>query len=195
MQVVRLAMRYGGPLGGINAAKDAATAGGHTIAWLAKLPGKLKDFGDALVKGREHLTEYNGALAAAAAKIEVERLGRNIRLGAATAKSGSYQTAAQSRLENAMLPMQALMANLTNAITGALQNTAAWVVETLPVAAVAAVTAANPGLGTLVSGLKAAIQKYMTGEAAAALPLQQFAHDLGMGKFLKRRGPPIGKAP
>lgn len=195
MQVVRLAMRYGGPLGSLNMAKDAASAGGRAVSWLAKLPGRLKDFGDSLVKAREHLAEYNGSLAAAAAKLEVDRIGRNIRMGAATARSGSYQTAAQSRLENAMLPMQSLMANITNAVTGALQNTAAWVVETLPGATITAISVANPGLGVLLSGLKAAVAKYMTEEAGKALPLQQFVHDLGMGKFNKRKGPPIGKGP
>jgi len=193
MQVVRLFMRYGGPMGGINAAKDAAGAGGRAVSWLARLPGRLKDFGDSLVKAREHLVEYNGSLAAAAAKLEVDRIGRNIRLGAATAKTGSAQTAAQSRLENAMLPMQALMANLTNAITGAIQNGVAQIIELAPVALAA--LPAFGAAGVVLAKMKAAIDKYMTEEAGKALPLQQFANDLQNGKFMKRRGPPIGKAP
>lgn len=194
MQVVRLAMRYGGPLGGINMTRDMAAAGGRAVSWLSKLPGRLKDFGDSLVKAREHLTEYNGSLAAAAAKLEVDRIGRNIRMGAATAKSGSYQTAAQSRLENSMLPMQALMSNLTNAITGAIQNGVAYVVELTPHMIAEALPFLG-GAGVVLAKMKAALDKYMTEEAGKALPLQQFAHDLGMGKFNKRKGPPIGKGP
>ena len=111
--------------------KNAAVKGGEAVVWLAKLPGRLRDFGDALVKSRDHLKEYNGSIAAAVAKLEVERIGRDIRLGAMTERTGSYQTGQQSRLENNMLPMKMLKDNLTNAITGGLQNGVNVILEKL----------------------------------------------------------------
>ncbi len=132
LQIMRLGQRYLNPVtGGFNVIKDVAGKGGEAITWLAKLPGRLKDFGDALVRSRDHLKEYNGSIAAAVAKLEVERIGRNIRLGAATGKSAGFQTAAQSRLENNMLPMQAILTNLTNIITGGIQNGVSYGLERL----------------------------------------------------------------
>ncbi len=181
LNALRLGMRYTGPTGSVRMTADMAASGGRAVMWLAKMPGRLKDFGDSLVKSREQLNEYNGSLAASAAKLEVERIGRNIRLGAATAGTGSSQTRSQSRIENNLLPMQALTANITNAVTTALQNAASYTIE---------------GIGSLpvMQGLSAWLGRWVP-PAPANMPLQQFAHDLGMGKFLNRRGPPIGRGP
>lgn len=182
LQVLRLAMRYSGPMGGINIAKDAAGKGIEVVSWLAKLPGRLKDFGEALVKSREHVAQYNGTLAAAMAKIEHERLARDIRLGAATAKSGAYQTGQQSRLENNMLPMQAIWSNLTNIVTGGIQQGANVILEKIGGA-----LAATPGF----SAAGKALEKMAKDDGAKGGPLNSFVNQLGSGQLSKRHLPPI----
>lgn len=178
LQTLRLAMRYSGPLGAMNMTKDMAGKGIEVVTWLAKLPGRLKDFGEALVKSREHVAQYNGTLAAAMAKLEVERIGRDIRLGAATARSGAYQTGQQSRLENNLLPMQAIWSNLTNIITGGIQQGTNVILEKIGGA-----LAAAPGFAAAGK----ALEKMAKDDGAKGGPLNDFIKDLGGGKFSGRK--------
>ncbi len=83
---------------------------------LVELPGRIRDFGSAVLEARRGLAEYNGQIANAFTKLEFERFGRNIRLGGMTSKSTEGLAGAQSNLEEKLLVYQAAGMNTLNRI-------------------------------------------------------------------------------
>jgi hypothetical protein len=91
----------------VDGLKDVALA-------LVTLPGKLKDFGAAVLEARRSLAEYSGDITNSLVKLEHDRFGRNIRLASATSGSTQGLAEAQSKLEERLLPYQAAGINTLN---------------------------------------------------------------------------------
>lgn len=86
---------------------------------LGKMPGRLRDFGDALLRSQDGLVAFSGRMANAAMKLEAERYGRAMRTAAATGSSYASLTGAQTRLESRLQPYQAAYQTLLNRVSGA----------------------------------------------------------------------------
>jgi hypothetical protein len=129
-QGLKGAFQVGGAAAKLNPGLAAATTAVPTLLTsLASMPRLLRDFGAGLVENRRHLAALNGGMAAAVARLEAERFGRDVNLAGMTQRSGSRQTQSQSRLEEATLPWQAAGQNLKNNIASGFQNAGAWLLE------------------------------------------------------------------
>lgn len=102
------------------------------VRWVAEiraniieLPQRLKEFGNSLAESQRHLKDYNGQISVAFSRLDIDRFRRNVQLGAMTAGSTERLTRAQSKLEEAKLPLEAITANITNELTAALENAVA----------------------------------------------------------------------
>jgi len=75
------------------------------------------------------LARFNGSIAASMAQLDVERIGREIAMGGRTSASVAYLTEAQSRFEEAAIPIEAIWTNATNRIEGFMLNIGTKVME------------------------------------------------------------------
>lgn len=146
---------------------------------LVGIPGKLRDFGDGLLEGMRHLSQYNGELAAAFAVLEAERMNRDIRKAGALAESGSRSARAQSKLEESLLPIETWWEEKVNRVTSSFKELGATMMEDI-----------NNSVVAELIGIKKTMDDL---NKKTELPLNNLAMDIGSGKYSGRQRPP--KAP
>jgi len=91
----------------------------------------LHNFSSQLSESQRYLEQYNGTIAVSFARLEMDRIGRSIKTGQATAESTKYNNEALSRLEDAMMPYQNLWTNAVQNITGAIADLGADVLNAI----------------------------------------------------------------
>lgn len=179
----------GGGDGGVaQTLKDFTDPIGAATRKLIELPKKIKDFGETLSEGRRSLLDYNGGISIAVAKLDADRVRRNIALANATSGSAKYQSEAHSRLEQALSPGFERMTNILNKLTGYVENGMAAVVE---------------HVNYIAEGFKEALiyWKIMSRKAEEEkkkpdeMPLNALLRNLAAGKTFERNNPPIHKKP
>lgn len=155
---------------------------------LTRIPKKIKDFGDALIENRRALLDYNGSIAETVARLDANRIQRNIQLASGTAQSSRYQSEAHDRLESALLPTITAITNATNRIIGALEHVMASGAEKASSAIVGAI---NGAVALFGKESKKAKEEEKTKE----MPINSFLGMLQNGQVFKRNMPPIHKRP
>lgn len=111
-QMAKTGMKFGG----------AAGAAALLTVGLAKM-------NRGVVENARSLVMFNGSIAGSMAILKAERIGRKMELGARTAGGVQRATQAQSRLEEAMLPLSAAASNITSAITATAANAVSSILE------------------------------------------------------------------
>lgn len=115
----------GGPAG---AAVGAVTA---VASEMVTLPAKFRDLGASVLEASRNMSQLNGSLASAYARLDAERFRRNVRIASETSGSTKRLTESQNRLEEALRPGQVALTNLGNNALAALQDLATTVVEAI----------------------------------------------------------------
>ncbi len=123
-------------VGGGGAASRAANGLGDlakklppVIASFAALPAIAHGFSNRLLEAQRSLTQYNGTIAAAFAKLELGRIQRSIRGGVMTAGTTSDLADSTNRLENALMPLSSLKDNLQNIFLDSLNEVAIFMLN------------------------------------------------------------------
>lgn len=116
----------GGSGGGIlSLAKNATTA----AAALATMPPIIKRLGDRFSESQRSLAQYNGTIAAAFARLDVNRMVRDVRVGSQTSGSTQKLTEAIDRFEQAATPIRIAFINFANTVIVPFLNMATEVVD------------------------------------------------------------------
>jgi len=119
----------GGAIGGPpGAAIGAITA---VASEMVTLPAKFRDLGASVLEASRNMSQLNGSLASAYARLDAERFRRNVRIASETSGSTRRLTESQNRLEEAMRPGQVALTNLGNNVLSGLQDLATTVVEAM----------------------------------------------------------------
>jgi hypothetical protein len=98
--------------------KKAAMAGGLLGMFSVHLARSNKT----VVESQQQLAEFNAGIARSVAVLEAERIRRSVSMGARTAETTRMATEAQSRLEDALLPLNAAATNVINVLTASAAN-------------------------------------------------------------------------
>lgn len=145
---------------------------------LVQVPGRLQQFGAALIENTRRLSEYNGTIAMAILELSIGRLRRDIAMGDLTARSTQGLSRSQNRLEDALLPFQAAVANVKNTLTEFANDATSSILEGVQ------------KLG-VVAGLLEWINKKMDGDQAGP-PLNELLIELAeAGGMRGRKIPPM----
>jgi hypothetical protein len=89
----------------------------------------VADWTRSLVASQQQIVQYNGVMRSAQMSLEAERIGRDMRKGAATQSSFSELARSQDRLERARLPLEIAKQNADNRIAAAANREAAALLE------------------------------------------------------------------
>lgn len=90
---------------------------------IVKFPALIRDWGAAVIESKRALGEFNATYSVAAGRLDINRFRRNVQLGGATSGNFRNLTAAQSRLEDKLLPYQITATNALLRIVSELADT------------------------------------------------------------------------
>lgn len=96
---------------------------------LVGLPGKLKNFQDGIAQSVGGLNQFSGTIAQSQGQLYADRVRRTGQYARGIGDSEAYKNRSDSRLEDALLPLTKLAANVSNYVSGALKNITAFALK------------------------------------------------------------------
>ena len=133
----------------------------------------IKAWGTSLAESRRPLAEFNGGVAAAFARLDAQRIGRNVSLGRMTRGSTENLTRNLSKLEDRLLPYAAIGIKTMNYIAATLlgiADTAVSIAESIP-------------------GVKMAIDKLAGDDKKGSDALLDLSRALSRGEHVRAKPP------